>query len=172
MSRLSTEETNPFRIAFRVVDHDHPRWSQFRSAINGYETARDCLVLEEMQSENPDLLAIDWRRIGAGAGAEVCLFRIFSTLNSQEAVTNWLHFHEFDVGEPHYPILRDHVSANEQPSMRLSGSWTQEALYQRWPTLIYRLSDWGMTYSYVVQVHFLPDGTVFRVSGHENSVLN
>ncbi|WP_227284947.1 hypothetical protein [Boseongicola sp. H5] len=172
VSQLSTQETHPFRFGFNIVDRNHPRWREYRSVIDRYTDARDCLLPEERTNENPDLLAIDWRRIGPRAGAEICLLRILSTLNVQDAVQNWLDFHDFDVSGPRPFITRSYFPESEQPSMWLSATWDEEMLHRQRPSVLYELFGLSLTTGYGVNIYFMEDGSVYNVKTVGGSTLN
>jgi len=87
---LANQETDPFLFSGKVMDREHPRWSQYRSAIRSYADVRDCLVRSEVKKETPNLTLINWKKMRSGKIIEVCLFRVFSSLGSPENAKLWL----------------------------------------------------------------------------------
>lgn len=111
LDRLANADTHPFRRGLHIIDASHPRWDQYRRAIRRYADARACLLREERNSEAPDLLAFDWRGIGERQEpSDVCLFRIAASLNTIDAVENWLRLQGFiritRLDLPHSNLVR------------------------------------------------------------------
>jgi len=87
---LATQDTDPFLFLGKVMDHEHPRWRRYRKAIRRHADVRDCLLRSEENKEVPNLTLIDWQAMGSGEVIEVCLFRIFSSLETPAAAMQWL----------------------------------------------------------------------------------
>ena len=66
---------------------------EYSEAIKSYPTTRDCLIESEKLSHTPDLRLIDWTRIHQRAHLDVCLWRIFSSLDDFQSIIKWMDFH-------------------------------------------------------------------------------
>lgn len=60
------------------------------AAAQRFADVRSCLVPSEQDADMPDLRKIDWARIRTREQASVCLFRIFSSLETPERAVTWL----------------------------------------------------------------------------------
>jgi len=75
---------------------------EHREAIKNYSTIRDCLIESEALSDFPDLRLVDWSRIHKKAELDLCLWRIFSSLDDFESIIQWMDFHYLASGQ-RYP---------------------------------------------------------------------
>ena len=95
VGQVVTQESAPFRFLGKIVDEDHPQWSNYKRSIKRYHSPIDCLSEREQQEETANLVALDWKRVGTGRGAEVCIFRILSSLEDRDDILFWLEAHDF-----------------------------------------------------------------------------
>jgi len=160
---LATQKSDPFLFLGVVMTPEHPRWSQFRWAIWKYPDARSCLTSEEAKSENPNLLQIDWARVGTGAGEEVCAFRIFSSLGSVDLIETWLSYHEFRYSDQ-YRIGSKKFNPRyaSQPVSQIMGWWSVEKYRAINPSLFSTITGVEFVSSYQMVVSF---DQLDRVSG-------
>lgn len=86
--QLTTEASHP--VLFQTPERIE--------AIKTYPTTRACLIESERTSENPDLRLIDWKHIRKRAELEVCLWRIFSSLEDFQSIMEWMSFHHVKDG--------------------------------------------------------------------------
>ena len=84
--QLTTEKTHP------VSYHSPERVN----AIKTFATTRDCLIESEQLADDPDLRLIDWKNIRSRPALEVCLWRIFSSLEDFQSILKWVSFHKLD----------------------------------------------------------------------------
>ena len=66
---------------------------EFISAVNKFPTTQDCLIESEKKAETPDLRLIDWKIITSRVELNLCLKRIFQSLEDWEAIKLWASFH-------------------------------------------------------------------------------
>lgn len=161
---LSEQESDPFLFAGIVMDADQPRWSQFRRSLRKFPSVRDCLVAEEQEKQKPNLLLIDWDRVGTGGSARVCIFRIARSLNDVERIHKWLAFHEFRVN-PKIRLVGDSY-VPQHPKVPVSGltaQWTREQYRDRKPSLISSLFSFDLILSYQLVIEFSQDDEVAHV---------
>ncbi|MEM9331059.1 MAG: hypothetical protein AAGA53_07015 [Pseudomonadota bacterium] len=92
--KLSTQKSYPF---YRMK-----RPGKFQAAVSQFPDARSCLVASEAEKAKPDLRLMDWDKPKSTKGVEVCLWHIFSSLNTPERVQQWMIFHDINarVGKP------------------------------------------------------------------------
>lgn len=82
---LSDQSTHPFLYG--------GAGQQFRDAIRKWPTVKSCLVWSERGKTQPDLRLIDWNQFSDTKDAEVCIWRIMSSLNNAAAAHEWMNFH-------------------------------------------------------------------------------
>ena len=168
--RLSTQESDPFLFGGRLVDADHPRWRFYRRAIRRFPDTRSCLQKETQTSEAPNLLLIDWNKVGTGRAFEVCAFRIFRSIDSKEETTSWMRFHGFRVGEL-TRLKRENFKPRfiTEPIESMTGWWNVEQYRQKNPSLFVNLFGFDFVVSYSVVIQFDQNGQVVVVGVSSNS---
>jgi len=87
--RLTDEINSPFQRG--VSDRD------YTAALVKFPDTKSCLVKEEQNKARPDLRFIDWDKIRNVEDADVCVWRIFSSLNSSARANQWLVFHNAHI---------------------------------------------------------------------------
>jgi hypothetical protein len=175
-NRLSTQEDKPFLFFGTVMDQEHPRWEQFRAAIQGYPDILSCLRPEERAAERPNLLAYDWFRV---RGDNVCLFRIASTLGSIERVRAWMAASGMKLRLPRAWSVSSHSGTY------VEGTWTLDEANRRASLLapsgraILGLFQWlerkdrlKSNYFVTFRVDFDANGQVYGVDISFTSPLN
>ncbi len=89
---LANEQTHPFMYGQRPLKRD------WLAAIPRWPDVRDCLVRSERKKSEPDLRLINWDAFWTTADAEICLWRIFSSLGTPERAARWFEFHGLGDG--------------------------------------------------------------------------
>jgi len=87
---LSSEKTHP---------HSYKRNEKYDATKVKYSHVRDCLIESERDSRQPDLRLIDWAQFNNSQDINVCLWRIFNSINNVEGITEWMEFHRLSVRE-------------------------------------------------------------------------
>ncbi|MCP4072925.1 MAG: hypothetical protein GY742_14505 [Hyphomicrobiales bacterium] len=94
-----TEEQRNAKIPYKMLSNEttHPFFTgkapKYVVEIERYRDVRDCLVSSERSKPEPDLRLIDWNKLWNYEEAEVCLWRILSSLGTKERATLWFSFH-------------------------------------------------------------------------------
>lgn len=94
---LSTQETRPFLSTGEEILPTSPRWKEYEESLVQFPDALSCLKESEREKKFVDLLQIDWNAPKNLQGLNVCIFRIFTSLDSVDEMYVWLSFHEFNV---------------------------------------------------------------------------
>ncbi|MDA5556193.1 hypothetical protein [Shimia sp. MMG029] len=170
---LSDQNTDPFLIQGKLLDETHPRWKEYRRVVKRYPNVRSCLVREEANKTDPNLLKLDWRRVGAHRGAQVCVFRIANSLGTVERIRNWLVYHDF-------ARIRSHPNVSERfrlphpnyPVSRISGWWTVEQYREANPSLLRSTFGIDVILKFSLSIYFNEDGKVVGVGGTADGILN
>ncbi|WP_170349182.1 MULTISPECIES: hypothetical protein [Ruegeria] len=148
---LSNQSAEPFLFLGYVMDSEQARWKQFRKAIRNYPDVQSCLIKEEQKKESPNLLKLDWKRVGYGSGVEVCIFRISRSLGTLDRIQSWMSYHDFRVvGYSRYRSENFVPTRINQPVGNVAGYWTVEQYRERNPTLFWRLFEFDLIYSYEI----------------------
>lgn len=93
---LSSEESVPF------LKHGKPPIKdEHKVAVKRWPGVRSCLVESERKKQKPDIRRIDWGQLYTVEEADVCLFRIFSSIGSMKGSIEWLLFHGFKIDGPY-----------------------------------------------------------------------
>ena len=92
---LATEETDPYLLNGKPPTNEKTIW-----AVRRYATVQDCLLRSERDADKPDLRKIAWHNMRNRNVANVCLFRIFSSLQTPAAVEKWFESQGLDTRYP------------------------------------------------------------------------
>lgn len=87
---LSTQVSEPFKLAGRVIDESQPRWDEFKEALATFPDTPSCLLPEERSKEVQNLLAFDWKAMRYLTEIDICIWRIATTLNDIDLMRDWL----------------------------------------------------------------------------------
>lgn len=82
--RLSTQKAKPYLHQGSVMKSNHGQYFSYRRAIRKFPDVLTCLQKEQRTKKYPDLRYIDWGAIGSNYEAEVCIFRIMSSIQNAE----------------------------------------------------------------------------------------
>lgn len=153
--RLSTQGDEPYLFLGYVMDSEQARWNQFRKAIHAYPNVQSCLIEEERNKKQPNLLKFDWDSVGTGQEAAVCVFRIARSLSNQDRIQNWFAYHQFEVAGPHRYRSKSFVPTREnQPVASMTGYWTVEQYRKQTPSMIRTLTGFDTVIRYEVILSF------------------
>ncbi|TMV09990.1 hypothetical protein FGK63_02665 [Ruegeria sediminis] len=137
------------------MDSEQARWGQFRKAIHAYPDVQSCLIEDEQNKKQPNLLKFDWDRVGTGRGAAVCVFRIARSLSNQNRLQHWFAYHHFEIAGPHRYRSQSFVPTREnQPVASMTGYWTVEQYRKQTPSIIRTLTGFDTVIRYEVILSF------------------
>lgn len=162
---LANQLTDPFLFLGKVVDHMHPQWKRYRRVLRRYPDVMSCLVESEREKKEPNLLKLDWKNVGTGSGAEVCVFRITRSLSSLDRITAWLEYQNFSVGS--YSRYRSEKFVprwETQPVSNMGAYWSLDQYRAKNPSLIVALTGIDLIQKYEVILGFSEDSQVVGVS--------
>lgn len=162
--RLSNQETDPFLFFGTIMDESHPRWRQYRRYLFKFTEVRGCLTKKEQEKVEPNLSLIDWQNVGTGRGADVCIFRIVSSLGTPERAKRWLELQGFETR----PLQRlgherEKHRYESQPWFLISGNWSVEQYREVNPNWFLELFDIDPVYTYSVTLNFSKDKSIVGV---------
>lgn len=161
---LANQETDPFMFSGNLMNGEHARWPQYRRAIGQFQDVRDCLVDEERGKDNPNLLLIDWQHLKKRRNIEVCLFRIFRSLNSISLIRKWLEFHEFQNIRYSRIFSETYIPQSQtEPVAGIFGSWSAEETLNRLPTFMWRVFGWTLLQGTSITVKLSESGEIVGV---------
>ena len=133
---LSTQGTDPFLFVGPVMDDTRPRWDEFEDALERFPTTSSCLLPEEQGKEVQDVLAFDWQAMSELHEMEICMFRVFRSLDDPKRVEQWLTSFEFVV----IPISPSGRVETPSHQWSLYGAWTPDQMFSK--TGAERLLPW------------------------------
>ncbi|MCV2893442.1 hypothetical protein [Lentibacter sp. XHP0401] len=165
---LSNQESEPFLFATKLIDENHPRWSQFEDALEQFPDVGSCLVEDEASKESPNLLLMDWKKTGYMIGSRVCLFRVASSLDHPTLVQQWMKYHGFRVGDIQ-PVL---YPARPEKKTRFVGSWTATQYRKRNPHWFVSLTGFETVRSWAYSISFNSELRVMDVRPAGSSTFN
>lgn len=87
---LSTQVSDPFMLAGRVMDETQPLWDEFDETLSAFPDTSSCLLPEERGKEAQNLLAFDWKAMRYLTEIDICVWRIATTLDDMELMRDWL----------------------------------------------------------------------------------
>lgn len=112
---LSSEKTHP---------HPNNSGGRYTEAIVSYPDVRDCLVGSERDLKKPDLRLIDWPQFNTRYEVEVCLWRIFNSINDVELTKEWMEFYGLRVREKVPPLEpRENLHYTSKLNYTLTGGY-------------------------------------------------
>lgn len=152
------------------MDETHPRWREFKRAIKNYPDTHSCLIRDEVNTSKPNLLKLDWKRVGTGRSAEVCIFRIAKSLSTVERIRTWLEYHRFSKIQYKRRFPDDRILRN--PGMgvaRVGGWWRIEKYRAVNPSLLKSVFGLDLVRSYKLGIYFNEFGTVTHVGAVANT---
>ena len=161
---LANQETDPFLFSGKLMDENHPQWSRYRKALHEYSDVRDCLIETEKFKDNPNLLRINWQELNKRPDIEVCLFRIFRSLNSISRIRKWLEFHEFQNIRYSRIFSESYIPQSQtEPVAGIFGSWSAEETLNRLPTFMWRVFGWTLLQGTSITVKLSESGEIVGV---------
>lgn len=95
--RLSDESTAPFIMFGGRVPVDHPEYSDYAKSIRRFPGIKSCLKTPETKNARPDISQFDWDKMRSRTDAEVCLFRVFTSIGAIEDSRRWLQSQGFSL---------------------------------------------------------------------------
>ncbi len=127
-NRLTDEVSYPFQQSYPAQYNYSPSLDAKRDhnpPIRKFPDVRACLIKSEQKKETPDLRLINWDKIRTVTDADVCTWRIFSSLGAPERAREWLKFHNA------------HLSS--RPAIIVAGKWGREMRGIPFPTRGWRI---------------------------------
>lgn len=99
--RLSTEKEFPFLLSSKRLrghkkNFSSSRYKSYQQAIASWPDVRSCLIAAERKKEQPNILLFDWQQVHSTEEAEVCLFRVMSSLDDIDKAMKWFQAQGFD----------------------------------------------------------------------------
>lgn len=88
--RLSKQETEPYLKGGKIVDTESPLYDRNKAALKRYPDVLSCLKSDEISKLAPDLRRVNWNSIRSDKDAEVCVFRMISSIQNPEVTKQWL----------------------------------------------------------------------------------
>ncbi|WP_208350541.1 hypothetical protein [Pseudaestuariivita rosea] len=164
VERLTTQETRPFMFLGNLVDRNHPRWHEFDHYIALYPDARSCLIKDEQDKMEPNLLNIDWLKLRPAAAKRVCFFRIFTSLQTHEQIKSWLSHHGFSAyGPRRVKSLNYEPRHEDDPIAYIAGTMSAEGINELTKPLLWRLTGMTIAYGFSISVSLNDKGEVVGV---------
>jgi hypothetical protein len=98
--RLSDEKNFPFLDSGRPLSYlknKAPNYNEYRAAVSRFSNVRACLIAQEKEEQHPNLTRFDWNEVKAQEDAEVCIFRVVSSLGGADETKQWLNSQGFEL---------------------------------------------------------------------------
>jgi hypothetical protein len=118
----------------------------------------------EKAAEHPDLRQFDWQKPRKLSEIDVCLFRVFATLESPQKIALWLTGFGFTVSE-----LTDHINHSAIPDeidpTKGIDAAADQAIYRRLrPSLLARVLGLDTARAFTIGIRFNDDLKLLHVS--------
>ncbi len=170
---LANQETDPFLFLGKIVNREHPQWKRYRKDLRRFPDVASCLVDSERQKKKPNLLKLDWDEVGTGSGAEVCVFRIASSLKDSGQTLNWLAFHMFRFsGLNRIGSQKFKPRYETEPISQVTARWSIEQYRQVKPSLLTSLTGYELIYEYRLILNFDQNSRISGVGVSTPTKLN
>lgn len=152
---LATQKTDPFLFNGKIVDDEHPQWKRYKRALRRYPDVLSCLTDTGYDAVTPNLLKFDWDNVGTSFEAEICVFRVASSLGNSCRTIGWLEYQGFS----HNGLNRTY-SNNYQPYFetqtisQITARWPIEHYREITPSLFAWLTGYDLIYEYRLVLGF------------------
>ena len=168
---LSDQAQDPFLFHGKPVDPSHPQWRRYRPVLNDFPSVRDCLLPEEAVEASPDLGLVDWKRVGTGTAAEVCVFRVARSLDDPGAIFDWLSAQGFRFKRQLIPYKGvDYVPRFPgEPVYNVTATWTVAQYREKNPSLLARIFGIEPVIGYSLVLQFSQSCEVVGVGAGSSS---
>jgi len=172
--RLAKQETEPFLFQGKVVDVNHPWFSDYRKALRRFPNVRSCLIEVERENPQPDLRQIDWGAIGNIREIEVCVFRVASSIGDIATIKLWLLHHGFTMDEVSRRRRESYAPKYEtEPIFRLWSYLSMEKFREVIPRFWFtRIIGLEIGRRYALFIYFSQNGQVVGVNSSLATKLN
>lgn len=153
------------------MDQTHPQWSRFRRLLKDFPSVRDCLLPEEARKAVPDLRQFDWKRVGTGSGAEVCIYRVARSLGDPDAIFDWLSAQDFKFERQLIPYKGIDYAPRfaGDPVFNVTATWTVAQYREKNPSLLARVFGIEPVIGYSVVLQFSQSCRVVGVGAGSSS---
>lgn len=133
---LSNEEIEPYLSRGFTLDEWEQKRSkdsrirshkQHRKAVNRFPDVRSCLKPSEAEIAVPRMMNFDWDQLDNIVEMEVCLYRVFVSINDIELTRNWIELQGFGRDRLYYRYqLVNGEKASQVDKTILRGIWSME----------------------------------------------
>lgn len=182
VKRLSGESSDPFLFQGRTVSGDAQLYGRYRRSINRFPDLTSCLYESEPHANSPDVRLFAWQKIHSVEDAEVCMFRVFSSIGDPHKAKEWLIGQGFadaeqDIVPASVMRLSGLSQGEELPGVLVVASWPIDMcgykFRESWPQrLSYKLAELfpALSYMGVLKPYSLSVGVTFTAGSRVDTV--
>jgi hypothetical protein len=172
ISELSNQQTRPYWFGSRVMTPDMGVWPDYKDALKRYPDVRPCLTEGAQTGESVNLLDFDWEKPNDFEALSVCLFRLFTSLDDLDLITEWLDVQGFDVGFAPGTQWGVSGATGINSEMIVEGYWTVEQYYAHRPSNLYKLTKFTLIKRVRISVQMISEYKVKATYFGADSILN
>lgn len=170
---LANWDTQPFLFYGKVVNSEHPQFGNYRRRLSDFSNVRHCLIPQERNATEPNLLKIDWKAVGVSRGAEVCVFLIATSLGSIERIVDWLDYHEFRHGGlTNYRGKNFQPNYQTEPVSQITAQWSREQYRTVKPSFFAKVTGYNLVNGFQIVLSFDQNDNLSKVGVVTPTKLN
>ena len=168
--KLSKPESDLFLTHGKVMDPERPDWNKYRDPIQRYNDVRSCLTEDQRNAPIPDLRKVNWTRLLVRKHeADVCMFRIATSLLTLEALEKWALSQDMKFSELARVRSENYRSRYPmEPRFGVEFGWTGDQYRELRPRSLLSFLDRGV-YRYRIGIHFSES---MEVSGADSATVS
>jgi hypothetical protein len=125
--RLSDEKNFPFLMFGHPpsVWHKNQDYEAIRESVARFPNVRSCLIKSEKEKQIPNLTLFDWNAVKGTKDAEVCVFRIATSIGGIEGTKQWLISQGLGITDVmEIPASIVSLTGEQKPGTRINASWS------------------------------------------------
>jgi hypothetical protein len=167
--RLSDERHFPFLMFGRPISYWKERsdYAEYRAAAARFPDVTSCLFDSERQKKAPNLALFDWNKIKSNEEAEVCMFRVFSSIGGVEGASKWLESQGFKIWSIEKPTSIMEQRGQKDSDTQIYASWSIKECGERFR---YRGILYEALANTFLHAHTFSVGARFGADGEPNMI--
>jgi hypothetical protein len=141
--------------------------AEYRAAAARFPDVTSCLFDSERQKKAPNLALFDWNKIKSNEEAEVCMFRVFSSIGGVEGASKWLESQGFKIWSIEKPTSIMEQRGQKDSDTQIYASWSIKECGERFR---YRGILYEALANTFLHAHTFSVGARFGADGEPNMI--
>ena len=127
-THLTNEDSHPF--VYADVNYPFNLFARISAkkrrdvAIEKFPDTRSCIIIAMREPQKPDLRLLDWDSFQSLEEVNVCLWRIFSSLETPEKVEKWFYFQNVKSISSRPVLNQEHYTTDYIVGHHMIATWS------------------------------------------------